>query len=90
MAAVSGRPVARAPSARPAAVLAPARLPAATPDGHGDWLVAGDGEPFAFGDAAFHGWTGVTPPPAGAIGTCPFDAGAGNAVVDASGGATRC
>jgi hypothetical protein len=31
---------------------------AATPDGHGYWLVASDGGIFSFGDAAFHGSTG--------------------------------
>ena len=31
---------------------------AATPDGHGYWLVASDGGIFTFGDAAFYGSTG--------------------------------
>jgi hypothetical protein len=31
---------------------------AATPDGHGYWLVASDGGVFSFGDARFHGSTG--------------------------------
>jgi hypothetical protein len=31
---------------------------AATPDGHGYWLVAADGGIFAFGDADFEGSTG--------------------------------
>ena len=31
---------------------------AATPDGHGYWLVASDGGIFAFGDAGFYGSTG--------------------------------
>ena len=31
---------------------------AATPNGHGYWLVAADGGIFSFGDAAFHGSTG--------------------------------
>ena len=31
---------------------------APTPDGHGYWLVAGDGGIFAFGDALFHGSMG--------------------------------
>ena len=31
---------------------------AATPSGHGYWLVASDGGVFSFGDAAFHGSTG--------------------------------
>ena len=31
---------------------------AATPAGHGYWLVASDGGVFSFGDAAFHGSTG--------------------------------
>ncbi len=31
---------------------------AATPDGHGYWLVAADGGVFAFGDAAFAGSAG--------------------------------
>ena len=31
---------------------------AATPDGHGYWLVASDGGIFCFGDAAFYGSTG--------------------------------
>jgi hypothetical protein len=33
---------------------------AATPDGHGYWLVASDGGVFAFGDAQFFGSTGGT------------------------------
>ncbi|HEX3947407.1 MAG TPA: L,D-transpeptidase family protein, partial [Acidimicrobiales bacterium] len=33
---------------------------AATPDGRGYWLVAGDGGIFAFGDATFYGSTGST------------------------------
>ena len=33
---------------------------AATPDGKGYWLVAGDGGIFSFGDAQFHGSTGGT------------------------------
>ena len=33
---------------------------AATPSGHGYWLVASDGGIFAFGDAAFHGSMGAT------------------------------
>jgi phosphatidylinositol-3-phosphatase len=32
---------------------------AATPDGQGYWLVASDGGVFTFGDAAFHGGTGL-------------------------------
>jgi hypothetical protein len=32
---------------------------AATPDGHGYWLVASDGGVFTFGDATFHGSTGA-------------------------------
>jgi hypothetical protein len=32
---------------------------AATPSGHGYWLVASDGGIFAFGDAAFYGSTGA-------------------------------
>ena len=32
---------------------------AATPDGHGYWLVASDGGIFSFGDAAFEGSTGA-------------------------------
>jgi hypothetical protein len=31
---------------------------AATPDGHGYWLVAADGGIFSFGDAGFHGSAG--------------------------------
>jgi hypothetical protein len=31
---------------------------AATPSGHGYWLVASDGGIFTFGDATFHGSTG--------------------------------
>ena len=31
---------------------------AATPDGHGYWLVASDGGVFSYGDAAFYGSTG--------------------------------
>src|SRR5882724_10778577 len=31
---------------------------AATPSGHGYWIVAADGGVFSFGDAAFHGSTG--------------------------------
>ncbi len=31
---------------------------AATPDGHGYWLVASDGGIFSFGDAPFYGSTG--------------------------------
>ena len=34
---------------------------AATPDGHGYWLVAADGGVFTFGDAAFYGSTGGSP-----------------------------
>jgi hypothetical protein len=34
---------------------------AATPTGHGYWLVAADGGIFSFGDAAFHGSTGGLP-----------------------------
>ena len=34
---------------------------AATPDGHGYWLVASDGGIFNFGDAAFYGSTGGSP-----------------------------
>jgi hypothetical protein len=34
---------------------------AATPDGHGYWLVASDGGIFAFGDAGFYGSMGGTP-----------------------------
>ena len=33
---------------------------AATPDGKGYWLVASDGGIFAYGDAGFHGSTGLT------------------------------
>jgi hypothetical protein len=32
---------------------------AATPDGHGYWLVASDGGIFSFGDAQFYGSTGA-------------------------------
>jgi hypothetical protein len=32
---------------------------AATPDGHGYWLVASDGGIFAVGDARFYGSTGA-------------------------------
>ena len=32
---------------------------AATPTGHGYWLVASDGGIFTFGDATFHGSTGA-------------------------------
>ncbi len=31
---------------------------AATPDGHGYWLVASDGGIFSYGDAGFHGSSG--------------------------------
>jgi hypothetical protein len=34
---------------------------AATPGGHGYWLVAGDGGIFSFGDAAFYGSRGGQP-----------------------------
>ena len=36
---------------------------AATPDGHGYWLVATDGGSFAFGGTQFHGSTGPLLPP---------------------------
>ena len=32
---------------------------ATTPDGKGYWLLASDGGIFAFGDAGFHGSTGL-------------------------------
>jgi len=48
---------------------------AATPDGHGYWLVAADGGVFTFGDAAFLGSdASATPPGASAVGLA---AGAG-------------
>ncbi|HUA94692.1 MAG TPA: hypothetical protein VMB82_04110 [Acidimicrobiales bacterium] len=45
----------------PTAVRAPLAGMAATPDGHGYWLVGADGGVFAYGDASFYGSAAATP-----------------------------
>ena len=52
---------------------------AATPGGHGYWLVASDGGIFAFGDAGFHGSTGGIRLNSPVVGMSPASSGgAGN------------
>jgi hypothetical protein len=50
---------------------------AATPGGHGYWLVAADGGVFTFGDAAFYGSEGGTPPSNPVVGMAATQAGHG-------------
>ena len=47
---------------------------AATPDGRGYWLVAGDGGIFAYGDAVFHG---TAPAPTGSVVAMTVDKASG-------------
>ena len=61
---------------------------AATPDGHGYWLVAADGGVFTFGDAAFYGSAGGGSWSESVTGLIPDADGAGYTLVDGA-GATR-
>ena len=103
---LAGRPptAGSSPSATPASTAPPARWTlnqpivgmAATPDGHGYWLVASDGGIFTFGDAGFYGSTGAharstspssawpPPPTATATGWSPPTAGSSPSVTPAS------
>ena len=59
---------------------------AATPTGHGYWLVAADGGIFTFGDAGFHGSTGATRLNQPIVGMAPTPTGNGYWLVAADGG----
>jgi N-acetylmuramoyl-L-alanine amidase len=59
---------------------------AATPDGGGYWLVAGDGGVFGFGNAAFHGSTGGMALNAPIVGMAATPTGLGYWLVAADGG----
>ena len=59
---------------------------AATPDGHGYWLVASDGGIFSYGDAAFFGSTGGTHLNQPIVGMAPSPTGKGYWLVASDGG----
>jgi ribosomal protein L24E len=59
---------------------------AATPTGHGYWLVASDGGIFAFGDATFSGSTGATPLNRPIVGASSTPTGNGYWLVASDGG----
>ncbi len=59
---------------------------AATPDGHGYWLVASDGGIFAFGDAGFYGSMGGTPLNRPVVGMAATPDGRGYWLVASDGG----
>ena len=59
---------------------------AATPDGKGYWLVAGDGGVFSFGDATFYGSMGATHLAAGITGIASTHDGKGYWMVGGDGG----
>ncbi len=59
---------------------------AATPDGHGYWLVAADGGVFSYGNAGFHGSTGGRPLSSPIVGIAPTPSGGGYWLVGADGG----
>ena len=59
---------------------------AATPTGHGYWLVASDGGIFAFGDAAFHGSMGGPPLNEPIVGMAATPTGGGYWLVASDGG----
>jgi ribosomal protein L24E len=59
---------------------------AATPDGHGYWLVAADGGIFAFGDAGFFGSAGSLPLNKPIVGMAATPDGHGYWLVAADGG----
>ena len=59
---------------------------AATPDGHGYWLVGTDGGVFSFGDAAFHGSMGGTQLQHAIVGMAATPDGHGYWLVGADGG----
>jgi hypothetical protein len=58
---------------------------AATPTGHGYWLVAADGGIFAFGDAAFYGSGTASLTGQHVIGIAPAADGRGYRIVTGSG-----
>lgn len=59
---------------------------AATPDGHGYWLVGGDGGVFAYGDAQFYGSMGGKPLNAPIVGIAAAPDGKGYWLVASDGG----
>jgi L,D-peptidoglycan transpeptidase YkuD (ErfK/YbiS/YcfS/YnhG family) len=59
---------------------------AATPDGHGYWLVGSDGGVFTFGDASFYGSTGALHLNAPIVGMAPTPDGRGYWLVGSDGG----
>ena len=59
---------------------------AATPSGHGYWLVASDGGIFAYGDAAFYGSTGAMHLNAPIVGMAATPTGGGYWLVASDGG----
>ena len=59
---------------------------AATPTGHGYWLVASDGGIFTFGDAAFYGSTGAHPLNKPIVGMAATPTGHGYWLVASDGG----
>jgi hypothetical protein len=56
-----------------------------THDGGGYWLVASDGGIFTFGDAAFYGSLGATPPASSVVGMAPSAGGGGYWMLEADG-----
>ena len=56
-----------------------------THDGVGYWLIASDGGLFAYGDAAFHGSLGSSPPPTPIVGVAPSTDGGGYWMLEANG-----
>jgi hypothetical protein len=56
-----------------------------TADGHGYWLVASDGGIFSFGDTAFYGSLGATPPASPVVGMAPSAGGDGYWMLEANG-----
>jgi hypothetical protein len=57
---------------------------AATPSGHGYWLVASDGGIFSFGDAVFHG-SGVGSSSGPVVGMVATPTGGGYSLIAADG-----